>query len=154
MILGRFKGRVFKERKPVWTHAKSGSLSLPVDLALRNEKGDLVQTVTSFLSFASSEAAAIQVERLRALGWKGTPAELAVGDIKGPLDQEVDVQVSERDFQGEKKVDVDILTGGGRFKVKPEEAIDPRVAGARLAAVMGLVATPAAPASGGTKTPW
>ncbi len=71
------------------------------------------QTVTAFLNF-SEAAKPYSEERLVALGWAGVGHELDEAE----LNREVEVDISYRDYQGKQQMDVNIVTSGGRVKLK------------------------------------
>lgn len=69
---------------------------------------DIGEQVSTFLVF-SEKAAPYSIERLRALGWGG--ADLS--DLAGLGEAEVEVSVAYETYQGEEKMKVQVLTGGG-----------------------------------------
>lgn len=66
------------------------------------------RTVQTFLPL-TQRAIPFSIERLRALGWKGTD----IRDLAGIDQADVDVDVAYEDFQGEEQLRVEILTGAG-----------------------------------------
>ncbi len=90
--------------------SKAGNEQISVDLKLENG-----MVVTAFLSF-SEAAKPYSEERLRALGWGG--AGSALDDTT--LTQRVKVDISYRLWEGKEQMDVNIVTGGGRVKMKSE----------------------------------
>jgi hypothetical protein len=82
----------------------NGNDQIVVDLDLF----DIGEKVSTFLVF-SDAAAPYSMERLRALGWAGTDLTNLTGIDKS----EVQVEVKYEMYQGEEKMKVQILTGGG-----------------------------------------
>lgn len=69
---------------------------------------DIGEKVSTFLVF-SDRSAPYCIERLRALGWKGND----LSNLTGIDANEVSVEVKYETYQGEEKMKVQILTGGG-----------------------------------------
>jgi len=82
-------------------------------VALDIEIPALGRAVTTFLYF-SDNAAPYSLERLRALGWEGGDDPSFPGISKN----EVDVSIKYENYQGEDKLKVEIVTGGGRVVLK------------------------------------
>ena len=68
---------------------------------------------TTFLVF-SDAAAPFALERLRACGWAGG------NDMTGIDKNEITVQAKYEDYKGQKKLKVEIATGGGRVTLKQQ----------------------------------
>lgn len=88
--------------------SSKGNDQIAIDLLLSSG-----QTVTAFLSF-SEAARPYSEDRLVALGWAGVGNALDEAE----LTREVEVDISYRDYQGKQQMAVDIVTGGGRVKMK------------------------------------
>ena len=85
-----------------------GNDQIAIDLTLDNG-----QTVTAFLNF-SDAAKPYSEERLVALGWAGVGHPLDEAE----LTREVEVDIAYREYQGKQQMDVNIVTSGGRVKLK------------------------------------
>lgn len=88
--------------------SSKGNDQIAIDLLL-----EISQTVTAFLNF-SEAAKPYSEERLVALGWAGVGTPLDEAE----LTREVEVDISYRDYQGKQQMVVDIITSGGRVKMK------------------------------------
>lgn len=106
---GDFKGK-FVPGTMQFGVSSNGNEQMALNLALADGR-----TLTTTLSFTEA-ARPYSVERLVALGWKeGTPL------VDEALSNEVTVRVQEREYKGEKQIDVQIVTGsGGSFKFKEQ----------------------------------
>jgi hypothetical protein len=82
----------------------NGNDQIVVDLDLF----DIGEKVSTFLVF-SDKSAPYSIERLRALGWSGND----LANLTGIDQNEVSVEVKYETYQGEEKMKVQILTGGG-----------------------------------------
>lgn len=76
---------------------------------------DIGEKVSTFLVFTDA-AAPYSIDRLRALGWKGND----LSALDGIDENEVNVQVKYEMFEGQEKMKVQILTGGGAVKLKDQ----------------------------------
>lgn len=75
--------------------------------------------VSTFLVF-TDKSKSFSLDRLRALGWAG-------GDALVGIDKnEVDVEVRYEEYQGKRQMKIEVMTGGGTFKIKEEMAISER----------------------------
>lgn len=119
----------------------NGNDQIVIDLMLP----DIGEKVSTFLVF-SEKSAKYSIERLRALGWSGNDlANLAGIDTK-----QVDVEVKYEMYQGQEKMKVQILTGGG---VVLKDKLDDKGKKAFAAKYAAMAkATPAA-SSSSTATP-
>lgn len=145
---GTYKGRAIKGSEQHGFTSK-GTEQIVIDLEVTVPMaGDVEEKkrLSTFMYF-SDAAAPYSLERLRALGWQGDD----VMDLVGIDANEVDVSVRYEDYQGEDKMKVEILTGGGRVVVKePMNDSQKRVFAARMKtlAKSGTPATaPAQPAA-------
>lgn len=100
---------------------------------------DIGEKVSTFLVF-SDKSAPYSIERLRALGWSGND----LADLKGIDANEVSVEVKYEMYNGEEKMKVQILTGGG---VVLKDKLDDKGKKAFASKYKALAAssTPAAP---------
>lgn len=103
---GKYKAKRIPEMELQFGKTSGGHEQIAI--AMRLSTG---HDVTVFLIF-SEASKPYSEERLKALGWPGP------GNDLGPLDHEVDVDVSYQEYKGEQKMKVDILTNGGRVKLK------------------------------------
>ena len=88
------------------------------------------ETVSAFLVF-TDKLWSMQVERLRALGCKGNLPM----DTTGIDENEVDVEVTYRTYDGKERMDVNIFTGGGRVQLQNQmDDAQKRAFAARVAA--------------------
>lgn len=148
--VGVVKGRAVKRADGTWAQygerEATGNLELILDLALQIDGGTLVRSIPLYFSPAAAE---YSFERLRALGWKGQKPEDIV-NLDGIGDNEVDVEITVERYDNKDRNKYNILTGGGRFTV--QKAIDPKMFGAKLAALSGSMGGAPA-ASGGAPPP-
>lgn len=137
---GTYRGRGIAGSEQYGT-TSNGNDQIVVDLALI----DIGEQVSTFLVF-SEKAAPYSVERLRALGWKGTD----LSQLSGIDSQEVEVEVRYEQYQGDEKMKVEIRTGGGRVALK--NTLDDKGKKAFAAKFAGLVkAVPAAAGAAAAK---
>ncbi len=87
---------------------KNGNDQIAIDLQLTGSA-----VVTAFLNF-SEAARPYSEDRLKKLGWPGHGHDLDDTDLVN----EVEVDISYRDFDGKQQMDVNIVTDGGRVKLK------------------------------------
>lgn len=114
---GTYKGRAVADSAQ-YGHTKNGHEQIVIDLMVTVPMaGDVEEEkrLSTFLVF-SDAAAPYAVERLRACGWQGDD----LTDLRGIDANEVDVTVKYEMYNGEEKLKVDILTGGGRVVVKDQ----------------------------------
>ena len=83
-------------------------------VAIDVEIPSLGRTFTTFLFF-SDAAKPFSIDRLRALGWDESSDDPSFPGIDR---NEVDVVVKYETYQGEEKLKVEILTGGGKVTLK------------------------------------
>ncbi len=112
--------------------SKNQNEQIAVDLLLSGG-----QTVTAFMNF-SEAARPYSEERLVALGWGGPGTAID----EALLINEVDVDISYRMYEGKEQVDVNIVTGGGKVKMKT--TMEDAAKKAFLARLSGVAAAPAA----------
>lgn len=146
--VGVYKGRAVKGADGSWAQygeRENGNLELILNMKLAIDGGALVRSVPLYFSPAAAE---YSFERLRALGWKGQKPE-DIENLDGIDANEVDVEVTQEVYDGKTRNKYNILTGGGRFTV--QKPVDPRMFGAKLAALSGSVGS--TPASSGNPPP-
>ncbi len=107
MPTGRFKATPIPGTLQFGT-SPGGHEQIGIDLKLENGV-----TCTAFLIF-SEGAKPYSMERLQKLGWPGEGHPLNESD----LTKEVEVDISYRQYNGEEKLDVSIVTDGGRVKMQ------------------------------------
>ena len=113
---------------------KNGKLELIVYLDVLDEGGVSAGELTTFLYF-SEGALKYSIEKLHAMGWKGTtPAELASLSVEQISDQ-VSIKVEDTEYQGKPQRRVTILTKGGR--ITASNPVDLKTFAARVAALAG-----------------
>lgn len=134
---GRYKGRGIAGSEQYGT-TQNGTDQIVVDLQL--ESG---LTVSTFLYF-SDKAAKYSIQRLRALGWSGTD----LADLTGIDSNDVDVDISYEEYQGELKMKVNIVTGGTVTLDRPLDDKGKKAFAARFRA--HAAAVPAAKTPNGT----
>jgi hypothetical protein len=135
----------------------TGNLQLGIDLEVKDDKGQVLGTMTTILFF-TEKSAPYSYERLTALGWKGKgPAD--VKDLTGIDTNAVDVRVTQPESykaaDGSMKMGVskiEILTGDGRMTMAKK--VDPATFAARLAALGSGASGGGAPAQGGEEPPF
>ena len=107
---GTYKGRGVTGSEQYGTTSKGNDqIVLDIDLV------ELGTRVSTFLVF-SDNSAAFSIDRLRALGWEGNDLLNLVGIDRN----EVDVLVKYELYQGEQKMKVEIMTGGGRVTLQDQ----------------------------------
>jgi hypothetical protein len=102
---------------------------------------ELGRAFTTVLYF-SAAAIPYSIARLRALGWDGSD----VSDLTGIDKNEVQAEIKYEEYEGEMKMKVQLVSGGGAFNTK--KPIDPKAFAARVGAIGGL---PVAQATGAPK---
>lgn len=85
-------------------HTSNGNEQIVLTLDLL----DIGEQVSAFIVF-TDKSAPYSMERLRALGWKGTD----LTNLDGIDSNEVNVEVKYEMYQGTEKMKVEIRTGGG-----------------------------------------
>jgi hypothetical protein len=131
---GIYKGKGVAGSEQYGT-TKNGHDQIVLDLDLT----DIGERVSTFLVF-SDAAAPYGIERLRALGWSGSD----LSDLTGIDLNEVDVEVKYEDWQGDMKMKVQILTGGGRVVLKQTMTDkDKRAFGAKFKSLTAVPGTTA-----------
>jgi hypothetical protein len=100
---GTYRGRAIAGTEQYGT-TSNGNDQIVLDLDLI----DLGEKVSTFLVF-SDKSAPYSLERLRACGWKGDD----LSNLSGIDANEVNVEVKYEMYQGDEKMKVQILTGGG-----------------------------------------
>jgi len=128
---GKYKAKRNMDREIQFGKTSGGHEQIAVDLKLADG-----HDVTTFLIF-SDASRPYSEDRLKALGWKGQ------GNDLGALDAEVDVEISYQEYKGEQKMRVEILTNGGRVKLK--ETMDEAQKKNFLSRLTGTPATGKAP---------
>jgi hypothetical protein len=101
--LGRFKARAIAGSEQYGVSGRKETLTITIDLAVPA----LGQNVGTYLYF-SQDSAAYSFERLRQLGWVGKD----IRDLKGIESNEVEIDISEEEYQGKKRFKVEIVSGG------------------------------------------
>ena len=143
---GVYKARAVKSADGTWAQygeRDNGTLELILNMKLT--EGGFVRSVPLYFTTAAAE---YSFERLRALGWKGTPDQIS--NLDGIDLNEIDLEVTVESFDGKDRNKYNILTGGGRFTV--QKPVDPKMFGAKLAALSGAMGG-AAPAANGNPPP-
>jgi hypothetical protein len=100
---GRYRGRGIAGSEQYGT-TRNGNDQIVIDLDLL----DIGERTSTFLVF-SNDSAPYSIDRLRALGWSTND----LTNLAGIDRNEVDVEVKYEMYQGEEKMKVQILTGGG-----------------------------------------
>ena len=100
---GTYRGKAIAGTEQ-YGQTSNGNDQIVLDLILT----DTGEKVSTFLVF-SEKSAPYSIDRLRALGWKG--ADLS--NLDGIDANEVDIEVKYELYQGDQKMKVQILTGGG-----------------------------------------
>lgn len=126
---GVYKGRAIVGSEQFGSTSK-GNDQIAIDL----EVPELGRNLTTFLVF-STDAAPYSIDRLRACGWDGSTNADGSPNLATIGANEIDVQVKYRDYNGEQKLDVQIMTGGGRVKITEFDASSKRQFGARFSAL-------------------
>lgn len=103
---GKYKAKRNTEHEIQFGKTSGGHEQMAIPLKLSSG-----HDVTTFLIF-SEASRPYSEDRLKALGWAGPGSDL------GDLSNEVDVEISYQEWKGEQKMRVEILTGGGRVKLK------------------------------------
>lgn len=141
---GTYRGKAIKGSEQYGqTSNHNDQIVLDLDLL------DIGEKVSTFLVF-SDKAAEYSIDRLRACGWSGDD----LGNLDGIDANEVEVEVKYETYQGELKMKVQIVTGGGRVKLKDQ--LDDKGKKAFAAKYRDLAksvagAKPAAPAASGSE---
>lgn len=121
----------------------NGNDQIVVDLDIL----DLGENLSTFLVF-SEKAAPYSIDRLRALGWTGND----LSDLQGISTNEVEVAVKYEPYQGEEKMKVEILLGGGRVTLKHQlDDKGKKAFAAKYKALLGGSPAPAASNNGRVK---
>jgi len=152
---GNYKAKAVKSSVQ-FGETERGNLQIAVDLDIKNEKGESLGTMTTFLFFTDASQS-YSYERLRALGWQGKGPE-EVDNMEGIDANEVEVRVTQPESykapdgtmkMGQSKVE--ITTGAG--KVVLAKTVDASTFKARLKALGGGGAAPSGGSSGGAAAP-
>lgn len=107
---GDYRGKAIKGTEQYGQTSK-GNDQIVIELDLL----DIGEKASTFLVFTDA-AAPYSIDRLRALGWKGDD----LSNLDGIDANEVGVQVKYEMFEGQEKMKVQILTGGGSVKLKDQ----------------------------------
>lgn len=107
---GNYRGRAIKGSEQ-YGQTSNGNDQIVIDLDLP----DIGEKVSTFLVF-TDKAAQYSLDRLRACGWKGDD----LSNLDGIDANEVDVEVKYEMYQGQEKMKVQIVTGGGAVKLKDQ----------------------------------
>lgn len=107
---GNYRGRAIKGSEQ-YGQTKNGNDQIVIDLDLL----DIGEKVSTFLVF-TDKAAQFSLDRLRACGWTGDD----LSKLDGIDANEVDVEVKYEMYQGQEKMKVQIVTGGGAVKLKDQ----------------------------------
>lgn len=107
---GTYRGRAIKGSEQ-YGQTKNGNDQIVIDLNLE----DIGEKVSTFLVF-TDKAAEYSLDRLRACGWTGDD----LSNLAGIDVNEVEVEVKYEQYNGETKMKVQILTGGGAVKLKDQ----------------------------------
>jgi hypothetical protein len=147
--VGVYKGRAVKRANGSWAQygdRENGNLELILDLAIQIGEGAPVRR--SYAEYINEKTIEYVIERLRALGWKGSD----ISNLDGIGDKEVDVEVFHETYENKTRVKYRILTeGGGRFSV--ERPADPKMFQAKFAALMGSMGAGGSTPNGGGAPP-
>ncbi len=138
---GSYRGKAIAGSEQ-YGQTSNGNDQVVLDLELI----DIGEKVSTFLVF-SDKSAPYSVERLRALGWRGND----LSDLSGIDENEVDVGVAYEDYQGEQKMKVQILTGGGVVLKNKLDDKGKRAFAAKYADLAKATAPKAAAAANGPK---
>ena len=107
---GTYRGQAIKGSEQ-YGQTKNGNDQIVIDLNLL----DIGEKVSTFLVF-TDKAAEYSLDRLRACGWKGDD----LSNLDGIDANEVEVEVKYEQYNGETKMKVQIITGGGAVKLKDQ----------------------------------
>lgn len=107
ILPGNYRGRAVPGSEQYGT-TTNGNDQIVIDLSL--ETGEKVST---FLVF-SDKSAPFSIERLRALGWKGND----LSNLEGVGDNDADIEIKYEIYNGQEKMKVQVLTGGGGVVLK------------------------------------
>lgn len=144
---GTYKGRAIAGTEQ-YGQTKHGNDQIVLDLDLL----EIGEKVSTFLVF-SDKSAPYSVERLRALGWNGND----LSNLTGIDRNEVAVEVKYEMYQGDEKMKVQILTGGGVVLKDKLDDKGKKAFAARYAALAKSTPAPsavaAAPARGALPAP-
>ena len=145
---GIYKGKAVK--RPDGTLAsygerENGNLELMIDVSIKFDDGTRVRSVPQYINDKTLD---FVIERLRACGWKGDD----ISNLAGIDTQEVDIEISEEEYQGKKRNKYNIMTGGGRFSV--QKPIDPKMFNAKFAALRGAVGSGGSSGGGAPPPPF
>ncbi len=124
--MARYKAKAIAGTQQYGTAGDNNTPQIAIDLQVPQ----LGKSVTCFLYF-SAAAYPYSVERLRVLGWTGDK----LSDLKGIDKNEVEIEITEREYQGKTQMRVEILTGPG--KVTLEKPITPGEFEKRVALLTG-----------------
>jgi hypothetical protein len=138
---GSYRGKAIAGSEQ-YGQTSNGNDQVVLDLELI----DIGEKVSTFLVF-SDKSASYSIERLRALGWRGND----LSDLSGIDENEVDVGVAYEDYQGEQKMKVQILTGGGVVLKNKLDDKGKRAFAAKYADLAKATAPKAAAAANGPK---
>lgn len=109
--LGRFKARGIIGSEQYGTSGQNKTLTITIDLAVPA----LGQNVGTYLYF-SPASASFSLERLQLMGWRGKD----IRDLTGIDANEVEIDITEEEYGGKKRMKVEISTGG---KASPGESL-------------------------------
>lgn len=147
--VGIYKGRAVKGADGSWAQygkRENGNHELLLNVKLEIDGGALVRTVPLYFSQA---AAPYSLERLRALGWKGEN----LANLDGIETNEVDVEVTQEQYDGKTRNKYNIMTGAGRFTTENPQS--PAMWAAEVNAAIGLSSgAPATPNGPPPKPPF
>ncbi len=130
---GTYRGRAIKGSEQ-YGQTSNGNDQIVIDLDLF----ELGEKVSTFLVF-TDKAAQYSLDRLRACGWTGDD----LSNLSGIDANEVDVSVKYEMWEGQERMKVQILTGGGAVKLKDQ--LDDKGKKAFAAKYRDLAKTVAAP---------
>lgn len=108
---GVYKGRIVKDSAQ-YGLTRKGDDQIVLDIEVALAEGE-VRRLSTFLYF-SDAAAAYSLDRLRAGGWTGDD----VTDLTGVDTRLVDVEIKYETWEGEQRMRVQILTGGGSVRLE------------------------------------
>jgi len=129
---GIYKARVVKQPDGEWAQYGESNNQTPqinLDVELQLDGGKTFRATTPL--YFSPAAAQYSIDRLRACGWKG--ADLT--NLEGVGDNEVSVEVSHEEYEGDLKTKVQIMSGAGRFNVA--NPVEKASWAAKVAAITG-----------------
>ena len=155
---GGYKGKAVKGKTQLG-ETEQGTLQIAIDMALKNDSGELMGTMTTFLYF-TDKSAVYSFERLRALGWKGNGAEDIdkLDDIyENEVPCTVEAPTSYKDKDGSMKMGtakLTIDTGAGTVTLNKPLTSDTFKARLRALGGSGGGGGSPAPSGGGTAPPF